>query len=79
MTEDFHSSIGMFAILRVVVALASTFTLKLLLAIRGDPLNMTDAMAIFASVGPEGLGIGAFPWMEYPQGRNALVIKKSDV
>jgi|AntAceMinimDraft_5_1070358.scaffolds.fasta_scaffold54434_1 hypothetical protein len=40
---------------------------------------MTDAMAIVTSVGPEGLGIGAFPWKEYPIGSNALVIKKSDV
>jgi hypothetical protein len=40
---------------------------------------MTEAMKIVASIGPKGLGIGAFPWKDYPAGRNALVIKKSDV
>ena len=43
-TENFHAQIGGFAVLQVVVRLATTLTSSLLHALRGDPIKMTEGM-----------------------------------
>ena len=78
-TENFHAQIGGFAVLRILLRIASTFTSDLLQKLRGDPIKITEAMEIISSQGHELLGIVTQPWREFPKGVNAIAIHKTDV
>ena len=78
-TENFHAQIGGFAVLHIVVGLATRFTSRLLHALRGDPLDMAQAMTMISSKGHAPLGISTFPWADFPSGVNAIAIRKTDV
>ena len=63
----------------MAVSLATLFTSDLLTTLRGDPLEMKQAMELVGSCSPTQLGIGTLPWLDYPSGVNAIIITKTDV